>query len=193
MLIAVFKVVKLLLIWEFFCDFSCWTPRHGQKDPMKEGLSFRLSVHFIVGPSSCLSISFLRIGSFVLGFFLNLARAGIKRSWFVNHKVNSIFHASFFPKCDKLKIIRVGDMSVYLFKFKASLRYFLSIFYYFCQMIAFQKLWKMFFISSKKFFSFSRYLNFFIFSLPFYTFQIEKDKWKWNNLCHVLACINLPM
>ena len=23
-----------------------------------------------------------------------------------------------------------------------------------------------------------------IFSLPFHTFQIQKDKWKWNNLCH---------
>ena len=34
---------------------------------------------------------------------------------------------------------------------------------------------------------------FVIFSLPFYTFQIQKDKWKWNNLCYELACINLHM
>ena len=35
---------------------------------------------------------------------------------------------------------------------------------------------------------------FVIFSLPFHTFQIQKDKWKWNNLwCHELACINLQM
>ena len=36
----------------------------------------------------------------------------------------------------------------------------------FHQMIAFQKLWKMFFISSKKLFLFSRYLNFCIFVFP---------------------------
>ena len=24
-------------------------------------------------------------------------------------------------------------------------------------------------------------------------FQIQKDKWKWNNLCHRLSCINLQM
>ena len=30
-----------------------------------------------------------------------------------------------------------------------------------------------------------------IFSLPFHTFQIQKDVWNWNNLwCHELACIN---
>ena len=28
------------------------------------------------------------------------------------------------------------------------------------------------------------------FPLSFYTFQIQKDKWKWNNLCYELACIN---
>ena len=47
------------------------------------------------------------------------------------------------------------------------------------------KLWKMFFISSKKFFSFSRYSNFCIFFPSFHNFQIQKDKWKWNNLCRV--------
>ena len=36
----------------------------------------------------------------------------------------------------------------------------------FRQMIALQKLWKMFFISSKKLFSFLRYLNFCIFVFP---------------------------
>ena len=35
---------------------------------------------------------------------------------------------------------------------------------------------------------------FVIFYLPFHTFQIQKDKWKWNNLwCHDLTCINLQM
>ena len=45
----------------------------------------------------------------------------------------------------------------------------------------------------KRFFH-SRDINIFvIFSLPFHTLQIQKDKWKWNNLCHELACINLLM
>ena len=36
--------------------------------------------------------------------------------------------------------------------------------------------------------------NYVIFSLPFHTFQVQKGKWKWNNLwCHKLACINLEM
>ena len=33
---------------------------------------------------------------------------------------------------------------------------------------------------------------FVIFSLPFHTYQIQKDKWKWNNLwCHQLVYMNL--
>ena len=39
----------------------------------------------------------------------------------------------------------------------------------FHQMIALQKLWKMFFISSKKLFLFLRYLNFCIFVFPFFS------------------------
>ena len=69
-------------------------------------------------------------------------------------------------------------------------------FLFFHQMIALTKLWFFFdfFISSKKLFSFLRYLNFCVFSLPFQTFQIQKFKWKWNNLwCHELTCINLQM
>ena len=35
---------------------------------------------------------------------------------------------------------------------------------------------------------------FVIFYLPFQAFQIQKDKWKWDNLwCHELTCINLQM
>ena len=143
---------------------------------------------------------------------------------------------------------------------KAYVHYFFYQIFIFNKIIALQKLWKMFFISSKKLFSFSRYSNFYIsifpsfslsvialgvdptyilklmsaifyqifissqndshlktmknvflfhlkssscsrdiqifviFSFPFHTFQIQKDKWKWNNLwCHELACINLQM
>ena len=43
---------------------------------------------------------------------------------------------------------------------KACIRYFLTIFLFFHQMIALQKLWKMFFLSSKKLFLFLRYSNF---------------------------------
>ena len=39
------KAVKQCLIWDLFCDFPCWTPWHGQKGPIKKGLSFCLSVH----------------------------------------------------------------------------------------------------------------------------------------------------
>ena len=63
--LAMFKVLKQCLIWDFFFDFSCWTPGHVQKGSMKEGLSFRLPICPIVCPSSRPAISFLRIGSFV--------------------------------------------------------------------------------------------------------------------------------
>ena len=32
---------------------------------------------------------------------------------------------------------------------------------------------------------------FVVFSLHFHTFKIQKDKWKWNNLCHELTSTNL--
>ena len=52
-----------------------------------------------------------------------------------------------------------------------------AIFYqnFFHQMIALQKLWKMFFISSKKLFSFSRYSNFYNFSPSFPHFPDSKE------------------
>ena len=54
------------------------------------------------------------------------------------------------------------------------------------------KTMKCFFISSKKLFLFLKYSNFCKFFLSFPHFQIQKDKWKWNDLwCHELACINL--
>ena len=78
---------------------------------------------------------------------------------------------------------------------KPCVHYFLSNFYFFTKWyIALEKLWKMFFISCKKLSLFLRYSNFCIFfSLPFHSFQIQKDKWKWNNLlwCYQLTCINL--
>ena len=52
-------------------------------------------------------------------------------------------------------------------QFKACVRYFFVFSIFFHQMIVLKKLWKMFFISSKKLFSFSRYSNFCIFSASF--------------------------
>ena len=53
---------------------------------------------------------------------------------------------------------------------------------------------KVFFISSKIYFRSWNIQIFVISSLPFHTFQIQKYKWKWNNLwCYELVCINLQM
>ena len=70
-----------------------------------------------------------------------------------------------------------------------------TIFYQFLifrQMIALQNLYKCFLFHWKSSFRSQDIQIFVIFSLHFHTFQIQKDKWKWNNLwCHELACINL--
>ena len=63
--------------------------------------------------------------------------------------------------------------------FKACVDYFLSNFHFH---------WKLFFISSKKLFLFSKY------SMTIPHFPDSKDKWKLNDLwCHELACINLQI
>ena len=63
---------------------------------------------------------------------------------------------------------------------KAWVRYFFFFFFFkflfLHQMIALQKLWQVFFISSKKLSSFSRNSDICNFPLPFNTFQIQKDK-----------------
>ena len=48
--LAVFKVVKLCLICDFFWGFSCCALGHGWKGPMKGGLSLHLFVRLIVCP-----------------------------------------------------------------------------------------------------------------------------------------------
>ena len=67
-------------------------------------------------------------------------------------------------------------------------------FLFFYQMIALPKPWKMFFFHLKSSFR-SRDIKVFVFfPLPSHTFQIQKDKSKWNNLwCHKSTCINLQM
>ena len=62
--------------------------------------------------------------------------------------------------------------------FKACVRYFLSNFNFFHQMIALQKLRKMFFISSKTLFPFSRYSNFCNFFPSFSHFPDLKGQMK---------------
>ena len=49
------------------------------------------------------------------------------------------------------------------------------------QMIVPQKLKKFFYFIEKALFVLEIF-TFLYFSLPFHTFQIQKDKWKWNNL-----------
>ena len=67
-------------------------------------------------------------------------------------------------------------------------------FLFFHQIIVLQKLWKVFLFHLKSSFHSQDFQIFLIFSLSFHNFQIQKDKWKINNLwCHELACINLQM
>ena len=99
------------------------------------------------------------------------------------------FHKNMFLQ---LVVFSFLDLTFFNIIFKACVRYFLSIFYFFTKWKP--KLWKTFFVSSKKLFPFSRYSHFCIFPLLFHTFQTQKDKWNWSNLwCHELACINLQM
>ena len=66
-------------------------------------------------------------------------------------------------------------------------------FFIFNQIIAFQKLWKMFFISSKKLFSFLRYSNFCIFVFPaFFPVSHCFRGWFKKNLkiYDVINCLN---
>ena len=63
----------------------------------------------------------------------------------------------------------------------------------FHKMIALQKLWKIFFISSEKFFSFSRYPNFCIFGFPsFFHVSHYSRGWSKKNLQvnDVINCLN---
>ena len=126
-----------------------------------------------------------------------------------HHKVNPFEYILFwvfvagcsrqnFQSCNSLKLslilVKIGSFGKAIWTpliVKACVNYFISIFFH--QIIALQKLWKLFFISSRMLFSFSRYSNVCNF-FPFQTFQIQKGKWNWNNLwCHEMACINLQM
>ena len=96
-------------------------------------------------------------------------------------------------KCKQLNAFTTHQCKIST-KLKASVRYFLSSFYFFTKWWPLKNYEKCFFISSKKLLSFLRYSDFYDFSLHFQSFQIQKNKWKWNNLwCRELACINLQI
>ena len=106
----------------------------------------------------------------------------------------------------KIKQLKLNFFSKYLVRknhkehcsFKISEKRRTQVSAIFCQIFIFSpngnplKNMKMFFISSKKFFSFSRYSNFCSVFPSLTHFPDQNDKWKWNNLrCHELTCINL--
>ena len=66
--------------------------------------------------------------------------------------------------------------------------------FFFQQMIALQTLWKMFFISFKKLFSFSRYSNFCIFVFSSFFFLVSHYLRGWSKktlkIYHVINCLN---
>ena len=69
-------------------------------------------------------------------------------------------------------------------KLKVCVYYFLSNFY-FCQMIVLQSLWKLFLISSKRLFSFSRHSSFCIFVFPaFFSVSLCFRGW------YIINCLN---
>ena len=71
---------------------------------------------------------------------------------------------------------------------------FLSNFDFFIKWLTFKNYEKCFLFHLKSSICSQDIQIFVIFSLPFHTVQIQKGKWKWNNLwCHKLACINLQM
>ena len=78
--------------------------------------------------------------------------------------------------------------------FKACDCYFLSNFYFSQNDSPLKNYEKCFLFHLKSSFRSRDIQIFAIFPLLFHTFQIQKDKWKWNDLwCHELTCINFQM
>ena len=74
-----------------------------------------------------------------------------------------------------------------------SLKLVSATFYQIFILIALQKLWKTFFVSSKKLFSFSRYSNFCIFVFPYF-FPVSHCLRAWSKknlkIYEVISCLN---
>ena len=107
-------------------------------------------------------------------------------------EIKSIFHRfwrtiSWWKNINENKnLMKIADTS-----FKACVCYFFSHFYYFTKWWHFKNYEKCFLLHLKTSFRSQDIQILEILSLPFQTFQIQKDKLKWNNLwCHELACIN---
>ena len=83
---------------------------------------------------------------------------------------------------------------VSIVKFKARVRFVYQVFIFSPNDSPLKKLWEMFFVSSKKLFSFSRYSIFCGFFPSFSHFLDPKGQMEVENLwCHELTCINLQM
>ena len=95
-----------------------------------------------------------------------------------------------FQDSNILKLPNKVSLKNYILK--ACVRYFLSNFH-FSPNDTLQKLWKMFFISSKKPFSLLRYSNSCIFAFPYF-FLVSHWFRGWSNedlkICNVINCLN---
>ena len=111
-----------------------------------------------------------------------------------NPQPSTAIHNHFFLTVSTIRQVLIIPLLTENALFTWAFLRWVSKFLFFHQMIALKKLWKMFFISSKKPFSFSRCSNFCNFFSSFENFPDSKDKWTWNNLWfHELACMNLQM
>ena len=97
-----------------------------------------------------------------------------------------IVRPKFSIACPKFILIDIAELildwffQLYFLKLVSAIFYQIFIYH---QMIALQKIWKMFFISSKKLFSFSRYSSFCIFIFPSFSLSaIALSGWSKKNL-----------
>ena len=114
---------------------------------------------------------------------LNIQTYIIRRSYYCSAK--NVFNFSFYERI-------LHSLQSKLI-FEAFTHYFLSIFFFSLSDRPSETMKNIFHFIVKALFVL-KYSNFCILFLPFHTVQIQKGKWKGNNLsCHKLACINLQM
>ena len=131
-------------------------------------------------------------------FFTKLERRLKQRNSLFKKNKNSMFKTQVISFLNLKHIIESRGVSVMLnlvfYVFKACVHYFLSNFYFFTKWQPFKNYEKCFLFHLKSFFSSQDIQFFVILPLPFHNFQIQKGKYKWNNLwCHELTCINFQM
>ena len=110
-------------------------------------------------------------------------------SWsFANIVIYTINFRTFTMRYNVILVLKIWS---FIWKLVSAI--FIS-FLFFHQMITLQKLWSVFYFIKKALFVLQIFKVLYFFPLLFHTFQIEKDKWKWNNMwCHEVTCINLQM